>query len=240
MSRFSASKTYALFAAPSNKKLLAELEAVGAEIVLFPPIEVKSWRPPETSAILTTLTDFDWLIFPDIYAVDFFLAELEELNIDFFVLDAVQTCAYGESVADRLRFSQLHADIITNTIKRADVFAALKDFIFDENEFGNLRFLVLKEKTAPVGVTEDLINSNAKVTELAVYQTEKPAESNLAKLKTLLKGGAVDEFIFTSPFDVLNLSHLFQTENLADVLLETELFATDQATAQALQEFRLK
>ena len=239
MSKFSNQKTYALFSNLANTKIISELQKIGAETILFPTVEPEPLSTEKTEIILTNLNEFDWLIFPDIYTVEFFLQKLKEYIVELFELDVLQVCAYGESVADRLRYSQLHADIITNSIKNAEVFQSLKDFIFDENEFANLRFLVLKEENTKIEIVEELQKLKSEVVELPIYQTKPLETSKLTKLKTLLKGGAIDEFIFTSPSDVINLAHLFQTENLAEALSDVELSAVDNATKQALQEFRL-
>ncbi|MGI8468365.1 MAG: uroporphyrinogen-III synthase [Pyrinomonadaceae bacterium] len=239
MSKFSAEKIYALFDNAMNKKIVSELSMIGAKTILFPAAETTLTANEETEKILNNLNEFDWLIFTDIYAVEFFLQKMSELEIDLFELDALRACAYGESVADRLRFAQLHADVIPNSVKTAEVWQSLKNYLFDESEFENLKFLVLKKENSIIEIVAELKKQNSGVEELEIYQTIAEAENEIAKLKTLLKGGAIDEFIFTSPFDVINLAHLFPNENLADVLTEVSLRAADNAAAQSLREFRL-
>lgn len=236
MLKFSATKTYGLFDSAANRKTIAELENIGADFVLFPNITAKIVENAELENILS---DFDWLIFPDVYTVEFFLQNLEETGFEFYELDAFRVCAFGESVSDRLRFAQLHADIITNSIKTLDVLQSLKDYIFDESEFASLRFLILKEANAKVEISDKLKKLDAAVTEIPIYQVEIENDAVFAKPKALLKGGAIDEFIFSSPFDAINLSHIFQTDNLAEVLAETKLTASDNQTLQTLEEFRL-
>jgi uroporphyrinogen-III synthase len=233
MSEFSQEKTYALFASPLNQKRLSQLQKLEIETIIFPTITVTESN--YSTRILQSLSEFDWLIFPDVYAVEFFVNSLEKLDIDLFELDSLRVLAYGEAVADRLRFSQLHADVIPPTVKTSDVLQSLKDYIFDEDEFARQRFLVLKKKNAEIDLVKELPN----VSEMEIYEVEIKDESEIPKLKALLKGGAIDEFIFSSHYDVLNLAQLFQTENLADLLEGMTLTATDNLTLQSLQEFRL-
>lgn len=239
MSRFTAQETYALFDSPANKRLLAEITSTGAKTILFPALETEAVNMSETEKLFGNLTSFDWLIFPDIYTVEFFLQKLEELSFDLFELDALRICAYGESVADRLRFVQLHADVIPNSIKTKDVWEALKNYLFDEIDFENLHFLILKKQAATIEILTELEKQNAVVKELVIYQTTAEETPEIAKSKALLRGGAIDEFIFTSPFDVINLAHLFPNENLANVLADVKLFPSDNLTSQSLQELRL-
>lgn len=239
MSDFSKDKTYAVFDNPINKKILTELSSKNIETVIFPTITTEELITSETETVLQNLNVFDWLIFPDVYTVEYFVNALEKIGIDLFELDSLRVCAFGEAVSDRLRFSQLHADVIPSTVKTSDVFQALKDYIFDETEFENLSILVLKEKKAELEIINKLKSLNSKVKELPVYSVQIEDETAIPKLKALLKGGAIDEFIFSNHFDVLNLAQLFQTENLTDLLAGITLTATDKATLQSLQEFRL-
>lgn len=237
MLNFSKDKTYAVFDSPNNKKTIAEMSAQNIETIIFPTIATKGIE--NTDSFPQNLNDFDWLIFPDVYAVEYFINYLEKLEVDLFELDFLRVCAFGEAVADRLRFSQLHADVITSTIKTKDVLPELRDYIFDESEFENLRFLILKEKNAGIEISQKLSELNSQIMELPIYSAEIEDETTIPKLKALLKGGAIDEFIFSTHLDVLNLAQLFQTENLADLLEGITLTATDKITLQSLREFRL-
>lgn len=233
MSEFSQDKTYALFASPLNQKRLSQLQSLDIETIIFPAITTNENN--HSTVVLQTLNEFDWLIFPDVYTVEFFLNSLESLGVDLFELDSLRVLAFGEAVADRLRFSQIHADVIPSTVKTSDVLQSIKDYIFDEDEFAEQRFLVLKKKNAEIELIKELPN----VSEVEIYEVEIKDETAIPKLKALLKGGAIDEFIFSSHYDVLNLAQLFQTENLADLLEGIILTATDSLTLQSLQEFRL-
>jgi len=239
MADFSAAKTYALFSTSANKKIIREIKTSGADFVLFPPIQTEAAEPNSAERILQNLSIYDWLIFEDVFTVEFFLRKFEESKIDFFDLDNLLICACGETVADHLRFSQVHTDIITNSVKIEDVYAAIKDYLIVEKEFENLSFLILKEETARSGLGELLSARSAQVAVLPVYRVKIDDSGELPKHKALLKGGAIDEFIFTSPADVLNLSHLFPAESLTDLLGEIKISATDNITRQALEEFRL-
>jgi uroporphyrinogen-III synthase len=238
MSDLRAGKTYALFAKGANKKLIGELEAKGAKVVLFPEVETEDISiNPQIGKAVKNLSEFDWVIFPDIYAVDYFLQALEKLEIDFFELDLLRVCVFGETVADRLRYSQLHADIISNSTIAEDIFGALRDY---EIDFENTIFLIPKAEASEIGIFKLLSESNAKFIELPIYRIRNSQPELLPKLKALLKGGAIDEFIFTSPTDVINLASLFPNERLADLLSEIAVSATDDPASQALREFGIE
>lgn len=236
MSVLQAGKTYGLFAGAANKKILRELEKIGAEVILFPAVEIEAIEiNPETERLLKNITEFDWIVFTDVFAADFFLLALEKFDIDFFELDSLRICAFGETVADRLRFAQVHSDVISNSVNALEVFQALKSY---ESAFASAKFLIPKADKLNPEIADYLTETGARVTRLPVYQTHAAEESaRLPKLKALLKGGAIDEFLFGSPNDAANLAILFRQENLSNLFAGTTVSAIDSSTAQSLREF---
>lgn len=233
-------KTYGLFSTVANRKLVRELESGGAKVFQFPPIETEKVILDKTSiGYLQNLIAFDWVIFPDVLAVDYFLQALEMCEIDFFELDAVNVFALGEAVADRLRFVQLHADLIPNSVETKSVFATLDNYI-SRNGLENLRFLLPKEIFSNIELTKKLTENKATVTELPIYQAAISDKREVSKLKALLKGGAIDEFIFSSPTDLISLKYLFSDDSISEILAETEISATDEVMFQALKEYNQK
>jgi uroporphyrinogen-III synthase len=157
--------TYGLFRNAINKRLISELERQKAALVLFPEMEVS----PPAPAPAVRLAEFDWVIFPDLHSVDFFLGQIGER----FELDELRVCAFGEAVADKLRFSQLHADVIPSGLDDETVFAAIS--AYDPPEGAN--FLIPKEKHASLTLTSILRESGAVAAELAVYEILEPPEN---------------------------------------------------------------
>lgn len=230
-------KTYALFATPANKKIIAELEREGAQIILFSTVETEEIEiSPHNETLLSNLSAFDWIIFPTVPAVDYFLQALERLEIDFFELDALRICVFSETIADRLRFSQVHADVIANGYETTGIFQALTAY---EPNFENSRFLIPMENTSPVEIVNLLSESGADVSELPIYRVQITESNELPKLKALVKGGAVDEFIFGAPEDVAHLALLFRPEKLSAVLKGITVSAKGAAAFQALREHEI-
>jgi uroporphyrinogen-III synthase len=232
-------KTYALFSNPTNKKIIAELEKQGAKVFLFPPLETeRTVLDEESAAAIKNLSSFDWMIFPDVLTVEYFLEILQENEIDLFEMDLVQVCAFGESVADRLRFVQLHADVIPNSVEAGSVFLALSDYI-GQNAFRNLKFLLPKETSQQFEIKKKLIEIGANVFELPIYQAKVSITDKITKLKTLLKGGAIDEFVFSSPTDLIALQNYFGN-SITETLSDINVSAVNKEMFQALKENNLK
>ncbi|MCY7375412.1 MAG: uroporphyrinogen-III synthase [Pyrinomonadaceae bacterium] len=230
-------KTYAIFDAPLNRKIVGDLEKSGANIFLFPLIKTEKIELNEKEAAhLTSLENFDWLIFADVFAVDYFLETLAETTIDAFELDDLRVCAVGEAVADRLRFASVHSDVIPAKVETPEVFSALINYI---GETGGLRFLYLASDSDENDLAKNLRAKNAEVVELPIYRAIPNKSSQLIKLKTLLKGGAIDEFILTAPDDLIALKNYLGPENLAGVLAEIVVSAADGVMFQAAKEHYL-
>lgn len=233
---FEAGKTYALFASPANKKIISQLENAGANTILFPEVETREIETDSQRAenLLKNLPNFDWIIFTDVYAVDYFLRALEKFGIDFFELDALRVCVFGETIADRLRFAQVHSDLISNLADSDEVFKALGDY---DSNFESSRFLIPREIETSPEISNRLLKTGAGVTELALYRRQINEANQLPKLKALLKGGAIDEFIFCSPTEATKLSILFPSENISGLLTGITVSATSSTTLQSLQEY---
>lgn len=233
-------KSRALFAAPTNKKIIAELERRGAKVFLFPPLETeKAVLDEKAESVIKNLDCFDWIIFPDVLTVDYFLELLPENEIDLFAMDSLGVCAFGEAVADRLRFAQLHADVIPTSIEAANIFRALSEYVGKDNLSG-LKILLPKEFSSVYEIEQKLIESGAGVVELPVYQANISSANEIAKLKALLRGGAIDEFIFSSPADLIALKRYINGDSMNVIMREIKISAVDKAMIQTLTEHHLK
>lgn len=236
MKSVSQSKTYALFANSANRKLIEEIEKTGSKVFQFERLETEGVKPGANFEILSDISsNFDWIVFSDVFAVDYFLEILNEQGIDLYELDSIRVLAFGEAVADRLRFVRLHADIITTGEETNSVFSLLSSYI-GEAEIANTKFIIPKRLGFDLGLSALLNKSGADVLEVAVYKTISNDKKEISKLKTLLKGGAIDEFIFTSPEDVFSLKNYILPEAISEILFETQVSATDEITFRALTE----
>lgn len=233
-------KTYALFSSRTNKKIASELKKNNLKFFEFPPAEIAKTDLSETQIeYLRAPTNFDWIIFPDVFAVDCFLQRLEELEFDVFELDLVKVCAFGEAVSDRLRFSQLHADVISAEISEDAAVSALVDYLSGE-EFENLKFLLVYNSDREFSLKKMLIEKRAQVFELPVYKTVESKTEDLAKLKTLLFGGAFDEFIFSAAEDFFALQIYAKNFSLKEILSETKVSVTNENAFLTAKEFGLR
>lgn len=232
-------KTYAIIDNPLNKQLISRLKQNGEEVLVFPSLKTSGVEITDQAVeFIKNPLNFDWIIFTDVFAADYFIAAMREQTTDFFELDALTVCAFGEAVADRLRFEHIHADVIPPNSADESIFSAISQYAGDE--ISDLNFLVLREISKIFGFVEMLKSKNASIEEMPIYRSAFENELELTKLKTLLKGGAIDEFIFSSAEDTSALKMLFGVEGLAGILNEIKVFATNEVAFQTLQENGLR
>ncbi len=239
MSDLNEQKTYGVFANPAARKIIAGLEAQNADIRLFPPIEFEKIILGESEIeVLQNLTEFDWLFFTDTPAVDYFLENLSENAIDSFELDALRICAVGETVADQLRFSSIHSDVVPTNFQTENILSAIENYVGAGN-FEKIRILFPKEISTVETITAMLGAKGVVVREMPVYAARFKNDLEIAKLKTLVRGGAIDEFVFTAPTDFIALKHYLKTADLAEIFAATRLSAADGLLMQAARENNL-
>ena len=232
-------KTYAVFEHSRNKKLIGELEKTGASVVKITPAELTKIELSPDGDWLGELNFFDWIIFSDVYAVEFFLDILRENGFDLFELDDLRICALSEAVAERLRFVQIHTDVIPAVNETEKIVEAIENYIYEESHFAGNRFLLLKEANEHLEIAAALKNKRAEVIESAVYSASYEGRKELPKVKALVKGGAIDEIIFNSPEDFLHCRFIFRNEDFAEVLRDVKISAVNEVTRQALLEKRI-
>lgn len=225
-------KTYGLVSTAANRKIIENLESDGAKVYKFPVFETEKTETAEN--IKDILAEFEWLIFPDIFAVDFFLAQLETCEIDLFELDEKRILAFGEAVADRLRFSQIHADLIPSLLEPNDIWTAISDYL-SADELANTKFLMPKF----IGFETDL-KEKLEIQEMEIYRIKPETDKETAKLKAFLAGGAIDSFVFSAPEDVFFLKQFLFPNRLREVLADLEIFGTNEITMQTLRENGLR
>ena len=229
-------ETVGIFNTVKNKRVIELLVKQGKNVIKFPEIQTeKVEREKNQRGILRNLKDFDWLIFTDVFAVDYFFQDLEETDFDLFDLDDLKICACGEAVSDRLRFAQIHSDVVARYNNPEKVFSEIFDYAQNEKEFFDSKFLIFGRRDKSVCLAKTLSEKKLSVVDIENYLVKELNIFETAKFKTLLTNEAVDRLIFTAPEDWESLIVFAYTDsqNLPSAM---EIEATDEITAQTLRE----
>ena len=220
-------------------EFVAELKKLGADIFLFPTIEIAA---PDSYAALDSaienLQSYEWLIFTSANGVEHFLSRLEAKGFETSELDYLRVCAVGEVTANRLMAARIHLDIVPNEFKAEGVFAALQEYI--GADFRGNRFLLPQAKVARDFLPEKLRAAGAEIDVAEAYQTIIPPTPETAKLKALIAADSIDCLTFTSSSTVKNFARIFQTANLSQLLKSVKVACIGDIAAQTAQEYGLK
>lgn len=227
-------KTYGIVKNQLNASLIAELESKNENLFIFPALKTEK-RELNSNEIETIkkIVEFDWLILTDVFAADYFIEALSDLEIDLFVLDNLTICVFGEAVADRLRYVQIHSDVIPSRADDEFVLSSIMQFAGED--LTGSKILVANAESKGLDFVDALNKKNALVTNLSLYRAELDEEASKSKLITLLKGGAIDEFIFSSPEDLISLKQL-AGEEFPSIFREIKLSSATEIAYQTIQE----
>ena len=224
-------KTYGVFASPGSEKLIGRLRSEKCNLIIFPESEISS---AETNAaekrISSEIDNFDWLIFFEPDGVDLFLAALNGDGVDLFELDNLRICALGELTADRLRFEQIHTDIIF-TLNDKNLSDLIGQYVSGESGLKTQKVLIIRESGAHSEIERQLTESSMVCTTLELFESEIKENPNAAKLEALLRGGAIDEMILTSPHDLISLKKICRLTEI-----DFQISATNENLVQFLRD----
>lgn len=222
-----------------NKKVIELLKNQGKNVIEFPEVKTEKTELNDSEKeILQNIEEYDWLIFTDIFSVDYFLENLNEAEFDLYRLDEFNICANGEAVADRLRFSQIHSDVIPQNKSAQTILSSISGYVFDETEFGNSKFLIVKAENRDDEISKLFIERKLETKTIDVYKIVDANPFETAKYKTLFSDDEIDRFIFTAPEDFESLDQISGGFEFARNKIEFE--TTDEITAQTLIEFSNK
>lgn len=232
--------SYALFSTPHNKKVISELREKGGNIFLVLPCETElTDLNDKEEIILKNITNFDWIVFTDTFSVDYFIEFLQKIDFDVLELDSVRICTFGEAVSDKLRFSEIHSDIIATSLESDKIASSIKQYL-GKDDFSETSFLILRENSNNLDLTDKIMKESGEVTQVSIYKINEINLKETAKIKALILGGAVDEFIFSDPADLIFFQKIFKVEDELADFSEMKFLAANEIMYQMLFENGLK
>lgn len=172
-----------------------QLEALGAEVVNLPMIEVTREIDPERLAeVLAELGGYDWIVFTSANGVRFFFDELRRGFDDIRVLGLMRIAVVGESTAAAVRDLWLKVEVQP---KKATA-EALADELVATNSLDSAKVLVITGNLNRDTLVTKLEAARAIVDQLPVYRTVETDLTTDPVARDFRARGA-DAVLFASP-----------------------------------------
>ncbi|HKQ73281.1 MAG TPA: uroporphyrinogen-III synthase [Blastocatellia bacterium] len=209
------------------------LEAVGAEVIVCPTIEIR--EPSDWAQLdwaLIHLSWYDWLAFTSVNGVEYFLRRLDALGHGRAELISHRVCAIGSKTADKLKSENITVDLMP---ERFTAEAVVEEFI---KRFGvrqrlrGSRMLLPASRTTRDVIRPAMEKIGVYVEVVEAYQTVTPATNGVAVAR-LFRDAEADYIIFTSPSTVANLATILETDHLTPQLANTRVACIGPVTADA-------
>jgi uroporphyrinogen III methyltransferase/synthase len=173
--------------------LAGPLEALGAEVLVLPVIEIadpEDWEAAD--AAIERLGSYDWVLLTSANGVDALDARMRLHGLRIGDLRVVRVAAVGSATANRLRESGVEPAVVPERYRAEGLVTALRDSGLRAGE----RVLIARAQEAREVLPVELRESGAIVDVAPVYQVvtlTPPAEV----LKRLAAGG-FDSIVFAS------------------------------------------
>jgi uroporphyrinogen III methyltransferase/synthase len=218
--------------------LSTELERLGARIVTWPTLDS---GPCANDAPLNEAIDnlfgYDWLIFRNFNAADFFLRRFHELNRDVSGLDALRVCAIGEDTNRRLDEAQIHIDVNPGIISSAAALTAIETYAGGPDLVRGLNFLIPRAAISDDSLARAIEDAGARGDEVIAYRTCSADNTELAQIKALLTGGGIDCIAFADPAEIVEFAAVFDTPDLDRLVGGILVACINESTAGAAIRF---
>ncbi len=201
------------------------LEANGAEVIQFPTIEI---HPLEIdSAYIRTISEYDWVIFTSVNAVEIFYERLRENGKDVRVFGRSKICAVGPKTVEALNHIGIQPDFVPAHARGSAIAADIEDV-------SGKKILLPRAKIATADLPDGLRERGAHVDDVPLYDTIKVASGSdrgRDEIEADLLNGRIDLVTFTSSSTVTNFLEMFPART-PDVLLADVQVAVIGPTTQ--------
>ena len=210
--------------------LAEELEALGANVIRIPAIEIKPLASYDClDAALHRVAEYDWLVFTSANAVAVFAAHMTALQVE--PSKNLRVAAIGPATAEALRAFGF-ADVLTPEEAVAEALAE----VLREDVRGK-RILLVRAKIARDVLPDALRNYGATVDIADAYENVMPAES-VEAIKTVFNypGQQPHAITFTSSSTAQNFFALLAEARIDSLPRETVLASIGPITSATLLE----
>jgi len=188
-------------------ELVRALEALGAQVIEFPTIEIRpapDYAPLDSA--IARIGSYDWLIFTSANGVSFFLERLAQTGVNAALIRA-SVCAIGPATKRAAERAGFPVSLVPEEYVAESLVAA-----FEGQDLGGKRILLPRAAVARDVVPAELASRGACVDVVEAYRTVVPENAAALARRIFALGSKPDWITFTSSSTV---NHFVQAAGTA-------------------------
>ena len=217
-------------------ELSRELESLGAEVLEFPTIEIKSpgdFGPLDRA--IRDLDSFDWIVFTSVNGVEAFVERLKHHGLDLRAVPrGARVAAIGPATAERVEAAGFRVDVTPEEYRAEALIEVL-----ERDSLAGKRVLIPRAKVAREVLPEKLREAGAEVVVPPAYESV-PSNEGGERLRELLENGEVDCVTFTASSTVENFVRAFGGEETGRLLSRVRVACIGPITAETARKYGLE
>ncbi|NLB88937.1 MAG: uroporphyrinogen-III C-methyltransferase [Syntrophomonadaceae bacterium] len=211
--------------------LVEKISELGGLPIEFPTISIE--KEDNYTALLNAfknISNYDWIVFTSVNAVEIFFEEFRKVNMDIRDLRGIKICAIGPTTRESLEKKCIIVDTMPDEYRAEGIIEELKDKIKPGNWV-----LLPRARGARSVLPEALKQWGAHVNEIYIYKAV--AEKRVSKeMFEEIMAGKVDFITFTSSSTVHNFINIVGLDNALRISKKTKLACIGPITANTAKE----
>jgi len=216
-----------------SKRMAEKIADQGGDPILLPTIQI---RPPDDWARLEDafrrMGEFDWVIFTSVNGVEKFFERFFTVFEDIRDLAGPRIGAIGPVTAEAVRKRGLKVDLLPKEFVAEGVLAQ-----FTRDNVEGKRFLIPRAEKARDVLPRGLTEMGGLVEVVFVYRTDRPADTDIERVRKMLEEKQLSAVTFTSSSTVTHLVEMFNASDIRGLfegVVVTSIGPVTSATAREL------
>ena len=207
--------------------LSERLAAAGAQVHTLPLIElVEPDDPSPLDRAISSLGDWDWLLFTSANGVKFFFNRLLHLQRDVRALSHLRIAAVGTKTAQALTERGIRADLVPTDASQRGLIRAFSSLAVE-----GLRFLFPTSDLGRAELPDALTERGAQVEQVIAYQNRAPEIDKTFSQR--VGDDPIDLIVFSSPSAIHHAYEVFGEREASALLAQSTIACLGSTTAAA-------
>lgn len=211
--------------------LVEKISELGGFPIEFPTISIeKAENYTALHNAFKNISNYDWIVFTSVNAVEIFFEEFRKVNMDIRDLKDIKICAIGPATRESLEKKGIIVNTMPDEYRAEGIIEELKGEIKPGNWV-----LLPRARGARSILPEALKEWGAHVNEIYIYKAV--AEKRVSKeMFEEIMDGNVDFITFTSSSTVHNFINIVGLDNALRINKKTKIACIGPITAKTAQE----